>query len=104
MSSKDPMVIVGAGQCGARAAHALRENGWDGAITLLGDEGLLPYERPPLSKSVLLGQKTTEQCAIYDSSFYRDHRFDLRFDATVTAIQRAQRDRDPSRPDDAFFG
>lgn len=91
MSSTDPMVIVGGGQCGARAAHALRENGWDGAITLLGDEGLLPYERPPLSKSVLLGQKTTEQCAIYDNGFYRDHRIDLRIDAAVTAIDRAQR-------------
>ncbi|RDK00842.1 NAD(P)/FAD-dependent oxidoreductase [Paraburkholderia lacunae] len=91
MSSTDPMVIVGGGQCGARAAHALRENGWDGAITLLGDEGLLPYERPPLSKSVLLGQKTVGQCAIYDKTFFRDQRVDVRVDASVTAIDRAGR-------------
>ncbi len=47
------MVIVGAGETGARAAAALRENGWDGAITLVGDEEHPPYERPPLSKAVM---------------------------------------------------
>lgn len=91
MSTTEPMVIVGAGQCGARAAHALRENGWDGAITLLGDEGLSPYERPPLSKSVLLGQKATAQCTLYDEAFYREQRIDLRIDAAVAAIDRAGR-------------
>jgi 3-phenylpropionate/trans-cinnamate dioxygenase ferredoxin reductase subunit len=88
MSTTEPMVIVGAGQCGARASQALRENGWDGAIALFGDEGLSPYERPPLSKSVLLGQKTTVQCTIYDEAFYREQRIDLRSDAPVTAIDR----------------
>ena len=44
------MVIVGAGECGARAALALREPGYDGPVTLIGDEPHLPYERPPLSK------------------------------------------------------
>lgn len=44
------MVIIGAGECGTRAAFALREQGWQGAITLIGDEAGLPYERPPLSK------------------------------------------------------
>lgn len=44
------MVIIGAGECGTRAAFALREQGWQGAITLIGDETGLPYERPPLSK------------------------------------------------------
>ena len=45
------MVIVGAGECGARAALALRENGYAGPVTLIGDEVHLPYERPPLSKT-----------------------------------------------------
>lgn len=44
-------VIIGAGECGARAAFALREKGFDGEITLVGTEPLLPYERPPLSKA-----------------------------------------------------
>ena len=48
------MVIVGAGECGARAAQALREAGWTGVITLIGEETLPPYERPPLSKAVMV--------------------------------------------------
>jgi 3-phenylpropionate/trans-cinnamate dioxygenase ferredoxin reductase subunit len=47
------IVIVGAGETGARAAVALRENGFDGAVTLVGDEEHPPYERPPLSKAVM---------------------------------------------------
>ena len=45
------MVIVGAGECGTRAALALRENGWEGPVTLIGAEPGAPYERPPLSKT-----------------------------------------------------
>ncbi|HVZ02667.1 MAG TPA: FAD-dependent oxidoreductase [Dongiaceae bacterium] len=48
------MVIVGAGECGIRAAMALREQGYPGQVTLIGDEPHLPYERPPLSKHTLV--------------------------------------------------
>jgi len=48
-------VIIGAGECGARAAFALREKGFDGEITLAGSEQHAPYERPPLSKAGLSG-------------------------------------------------
>ena len=91
MSNTPAMVIVGAGQSGARAAHALRENGWSGDITLLGNEGVAPYDRPPLSKAVLLGHKTTSECALYDEAFYREQRIDLRIDASVQRIDRAAR-------------
>ncbi|MER9917412.1 MULTISPECIES: FAD-dependent oxidoreductase [unclassified Mesorhizobium] len=47
------MVIIGAGECGGRAALALRELGYDGPVTLVGDEPHLPYERPPLSKDAM---------------------------------------------------
>jgi 3-phenylpropionate/trans-cinnamate dioxygenase ferredoxin reductase subunit len=50
------MVIVGAGECGARAALALREQGYAGPVTLIGDEPHLPYERPPLSKQLMLAE------------------------------------------------
>jgi 3-phenylpropionate/trans-cinnamate dioxygenase ferredoxin reductase component len=53
MSEDAGMVIIGAGECGARAALALRENGYQGAVTLVGDEPHHPYERPPLSKDML---------------------------------------------------
>jgi 3-phenylpropionate/trans-cinnamate dioxygenase ferredoxin reductase component len=46
-------VIVGAGKAGSRACVALRENGWEGAITLIGAEAHAPYDRPPLSKSTI---------------------------------------------------
>lgn len=49
------MVIVGAGECGGRAALSLRENGYDGPITLIGEEPYPPYERPPLSKEAMTG-------------------------------------------------
>ena len=91
MIRRPAMVIIGAGQSGARAAHALRENGWDGEITLLGNEGVAPYDRPPLSKAVLLGHKTTSECALYDEAFYREQRIDLRTDASVQRIDRAAR-------------
>lgn len=91
MKSRPAMVIIGAGQSGARTAHALRDNGWDGDITLLGNEGVAPYDRPPLSKAVLLGQKTTAQCALYDEAFYAEQRIDLRVDSGVKQIDRAAR-------------
>jgi 3-phenylpropionate/trans-cinnamate dioxygenase ferredoxin reductase subunit len=47
------IVIIGGGECGARAALTLRTTGWTGAVTLVGAESALPYERPPLSKQVL---------------------------------------------------
>ncbi|MBN9256666.1 MAG: FAD-dependent oxidoreductase [Mesorhizobium sp.] len=50
------MVIVGAGECGGRAALALRELGFDRPVTLVGDEPHLPYERPPLSKEAMTGE------------------------------------------------
>ena len=46
------VVIVGAGECGLRAAQALRQRGFDGTLTLVGEEPHLPYERPPLSKEI----------------------------------------------------
>jgi 3-phenylpropionate/trans-cinnamate dioxygenase ferredoxin reductase component len=49
------MVIIGAGECGGRAALALRDLGYDGPVTLVGDEPHLPYERPPLSKDTMTG-------------------------------------------------
>ncbi|MGO4839410.1 FAD-dependent oxidoreductase, partial [Rhizobiaceae sp. 2RAB30] len=54
------MVIIGAGECGGRAALSLREAGYDGPVTLIGAEPHLPYERPPLSKEVLLADTTLD--------------------------------------------
>jgi 3-phenylpropionate/trans-cinnamate dioxygenase ferredoxin reductase component len=52
------VVVIGAGECAARFVTTLRELGYEGSIVLLGDEGLAPYERPPLSKQTLLESPT----------------------------------------------
>jgi 3-phenylpropionate/trans-cinnamate dioxygenase ferredoxin reductase component len=64
MNNAPAMVIVGAGHVGGRAAQALREFGWGGPIMLVGAEPHLPYERPPLSKALLTGERTAAQCAL----------------------------------------
>ncbi|MEX4001789.1 NAD(P)/FAD-dependent oxidoreductase [Paraburkholderia sp. EG285A] len=89
MSAGDAMVVIGGGQCGARAVQVLREGGWQGAITLIADEAAQPYERPPLSKAVLLGERTPEQGAIHREAFYREHGVDLRSGCGASAIDRA---------------
>lgn len=82
-------VIVGAGECGARAAFALREKGFDGNITLIGAEALAPYERPPLSKQALA--ETVEPKFVVGLERYREQSIDLRLDTTVTAIHPADK-------------
>ena len=52
---KSSILIVGAGQTGGRAALTLRREGFEGRVTLIGNEEYLPYERPPLSKRILTG-------------------------------------------------
>ena len=73
------VVIIGANLAGGRAAEALRTAGYEGAITLIGDESELPYERPPLSKEVLTEPDTLPaQFYILDSAYYAENNIDLR--------------------------
>ncbi|MGF6174866.1 NAD(P)/FAD-dependent oxidoreductase [Ensifer sp. 4252] len=80
------IVIVGAGECGARAAFALREKGYEGDIALIGAEPHLPYERPPLSKDGLAGQFGPKYVA--DAERYQSAGIKVLTDATVEAIDR----------------
>ena len=66
MTNDRVMAIVGAGHAGGRAAQVLRESGWGGRIVLIGAEAHLPYERPPLSKGVLTGERSAAQCRLRD--------------------------------------
>ncbi|MEN8513835.1 FAD-dependent oxidoreductase [Burkholderia sp. RS02] len=66
MTNHRVMAIVGAGHAGGRAAQVLRESGWRGRIVLIGAEAHLPYERPPLSKGVLTGERSAAQCRLRD--------------------------------------
>ncbi|MGF7005455.1 NAD(P)/FAD-dependent oxidoreductase [Aminobacter sp. BE322] len=84
------MVIIGAGECGTRAAFALREAGYDGSVTLVGAEPHLPYERPPLSKEAMTGD-TPSIKAIADAARLAEHRIDLKGETSATSIDRANR-------------
>ncbi|MFE7416199.1 NAD(P)/FAD-dependent oxidoreductase [Rhodococcus sp. NPDC057529] len=86
------MVIVGAGECGARAAAALREAGWDGRIELIGAERHLPYERPPLSKATLLADLDPVPVSIYDEAALRDLDIVHRTGVEVTDLDRDHRE------------
>jgi 3-phenylpropionate/trans-cinnamate dioxygenase ferredoxin reductase subunit len=77
-------IIVGAGECGARAAFALREKGFEDHITLIGNEPLAPYERPPLSKGGSDGVPEPKFVAALER--YREQSIDLRLATTVAAI------------------
>src|SRR5206468_11348599 len=85
------MVIVGAGEAGARAAMALREHGWDGAVTLIGEEPHLPYERPPLSKR-LLTEDNAPVPTILGADRLCDSGITFLRDAPVTAIDRSAKE------------
>jgi len=70
MQDARPMLIVGAGHVGGRAAQALREFGWAGPVVMVGDEPHLPYERPPLSKAVLTGEQQADECRLRPAADY----------------------------------
>lgn len=80
------VVIVGAGQAGFSAAAKLRGLGFEGAITLIGDEAAPPYQRPPLSKKYLMGEMALDRLYLRPSAFYPDNDIDLRLDETVQSI------------------
>jgi 3-phenylpropionate/trans-cinnamate dioxygenase ferredoxin reductase subunit len=86
------IVIAGAGHAGGSAAAMLRQFGWPGAITLIGEEPIPPYQRPPLSKAWLKGEATAESLALRPAAFYPDATIDLRLATRVTAIDRAAKD------------
>jgi 3-phenylpropionate/trans-cinnamate dioxygenase ferredoxin reductase subunit len=88
---EDAIVIVGAGHSGAKAAAALRKHGWTGSIALIGDEPHLPYDRPPLSKAVLLGKKTSDECAFFPAAWYVENGIDLIRGEAVVGIDRNRR-------------
>jgi 3-phenylpropionate/trans-cinnamate dioxygenase ferredoxin reductase subunit len=82
-------VVIGAGQAGASLVAKLRKNGFDGEITLIGEEPIAPYQRPPLSKGYLLGEMALERLFLRPESFYADQNITLRLGAPVTAIDPA---------------
>ena len=85
-------VIVGAGLAGAKAAETLRSEGFSGRVVLLGEETERPYERPPLSKGMLLGTAERGSVYVHAADWYRRHDVDLRTSTPVRALDRTARE------------
>src|SRR5215469_4702431 len=92
MTANTPYVIIGASLAGAKAAQALRDAGFDGPITLIGEESERPYERPPLSKGYLLGSSEREAIYVHPVQWYAEAGIDLRLGVAATSIDRAARE------------
>ncbi|MDU8912619.1 NAD(P)/FAD-dependent oxidoreductase [Aestuariicoccus sp. MJ-SS9] len=85
------VVVIGAGQAGASLVTRLRTKGFDGGITLIGEEPVPPYQRPPLSKAYLLGEMEEARLYLRPEAFYAEHDIALRMGRPVTGIDRAAR-------------
>jgi NADPH-dependent 2,4-dienoyl-CoA reductase/sulfur reductase-like enzyme len=79
-------VIVGAGQAGRRTAEVLRSLDAAGEITLIGEETELPYDRPPLSKEILLGEEQPRGLMQRDAAYYAEHRITLKLGRRVAKL------------------
>ena len=84
------IVILGAGHAGGSVAALLRQQGWRGPITLVGEEPVAPYQRPPLSKAWLKGEADAASLALRPHSFYAEHDLHLRLGVRAEAIVRRE--------------
>jgi 3-phenylpropionate/trans-cinnamate dioxygenase ferredoxin reductase subunit len=71
------IVVVGSGLAGLRSAETLRAHGYEGRLTMVGEESHLPYERPALSKELLAGKRSPEQLMLRQPEFFREQKIDL---------------------------
>lgn len=88
MSDPAHVVILGAGHAGGTAAALLRQYGFEGPITLVGDEPIAPYQRPPLSKAWLKGEADADSLALKPLEFYAEAKIDFRPGVTATKLDR----------------
>ena len=82
-------VIVGAGHAGGRAAQAMRQFGFEGRILLIGEEPHVPYERPPLSKELIVTDAGLEKVRLHDAAWYPENRIELIAGTAATSIDAA---------------
>ena len=85
-SAPRAVTIVGASLAGLNAAEALRRDGFEGPVTLIGAENRLPYDRPPLSKQVLAGDWEPERAALTDSEELEEDEIEARLGLRATAL------------------
>jgi len=83
------IVVIGAGQAGASLVAKLRSEGFDGEITLIGEEPAPPYQRPPLSKKYLMGEMDLERLYLRPEAYYAENGIELLLSSEVKEIDRA---------------
>ena len=88
MSDSRTFAVVGAGLAGAKAVEALRAEGFDGRLVLLGTEPYRPYERPPLSKGYLQGKAERDTVFVHPEGWYAEHDVDLHLNTPVAGLDR----------------
>ncbi|MDX1692302.1 MAG: FAD-dependent oxidoreductase [Ketobacteraceae bacterium] len=81
-------IIIGASHAGASLANAVRKEGWQGKILVIGDENNMPYHRPPLSKALLNGEKTADQIELFKSTVYEKSHIEFKLGVKVESIDR----------------
>lgn len=84
-------IIVGTGQAGFELAESLRAGGYNDAITLIGEETQLPYQRPPLSKGFVLDKTGLDEIELRPQEYYPNHNIELLVGTRVVAIDRKER-------------
>lgn len=85
------VVIVGGGQAGSQAAASLRERGYQGALTIIGAERQLPYQRPPLSKAFLKGEAGEDSLMLRPAAFYARNGIDMLTETRVVSVDRGSK-------------
>ena len=93
MTTTPTLAVIGASLAGAKAAETARTAGFTGRIVLIGDEPGAPYERPPLSKAVLRGEKAPAAARVHADGFYSEHDIELVHDHAAALDVEARRIR-----------
>ena len=97
MTNETDILIVGTGQAGAQAAISLRQEGFTGNITMVGEEQDLPYERPPLSKDYLAGERTADRLLLRPPAFWAEREIRILTSTRITHVDRGVATADDGR-------
>ena len=85
------VVVLGAGHAGGTLVALLRQYGFEGPITMVGDEPIGPYQRPPLSKAWLKGEADADSLSLKPLEFYAENQIDFRANVSAVALKRADK-------------
>ncbi len=85
------IIIVGAGQASGQAAASLRQEGYEGSITIFGEEDQVPYQRPPLSKAYLSGELSRNRVLVRPENFYPDKKITLNAATRIDSVDPAEK-------------